>query len=1444
MKNRLYHVIHSKEWIVFLTFLLLTIQGIAQSVTPTPFITTWVTDDAEITIPTNALSGTYNYSVTWTNLTNTGVGDGSVSGQTGDYTITGLTNGDTYEVAISGVFPHFYMNNGPDRDKIMSIEQWGTFFFWSSMERAFYGCNHLINNASDTPDLSGVTNMSYMFYGASSFNGTISGWDVSSVTTMAYMFTAASAFNNGGVALDWTTETASVTDMSHMFHSATSFNQPIHTWDVSSVITMESMFSSADVFNQDISDWDVSSVTNMRQMFFSNEGFNRPLNWANTSNVTDMALMFRLAFAFNRDISGWDVSSVLTMEQMFNGALAFNNGGQALDWTAGTGTANVTNMRYMFQGSPFNQDISSWDVSSVTHMTSMFRWATAFNQSLANWDVSNVSVMYLMFDGASSFNQNLGSWDISSVSDFRNMLDGTNLSVSNYDATLIGWSTLEGDETQIRTSRTLGASGLYYSSSAASNREILTNTYFWTINGDNQVPSPEITVYNGADNTAPELTDAQVGIVDFGTEIQGSDITQTFSIENVGTLDLTISSITVDDASFSINSSISTIAAGATETFTITLSGASIGSFSGEVSIGSNDTDENPFTFSVSGEIVEPPAPEIDIYAGIDNTAPSISNGQVTTIDFGSVLQGSDLVQTFAIENTGTADLSISNITSSDASFSISNSISTIAAGATETFSISLSGSTVGSFTADITITNDDADEGTFIFPVVGEITAPEIALYAGSDNTGTSITSDQTEVIDFGSVLQGSDLVETFAIENTGTADLVISDITSTDASFSISSSISTIVAGAIETFIVTLSGSTAGSFTADITITNDDADEGTFVFPISGEIVAPAPEIGLYAGSDNTGASINNNQTIAIDFGSILQGSDLVQTFAIENTGTADLSISDITSSNASFSVSSISTIAAGATETFIVSLSGSTVGSFTADITITNDDSDEGTFTFPIAGVIVAPAPEIGLYVGSDNTGSPINNNQTEVIDFGSVLQGSDLVQTFAIENTGTADLSISDITSSDASFSISSSISSIAPGVTETFIVTLSGSTVGSFTADITITNDDTDEGIFVFPISGVIVAPVPEIGLYAGSDNAGASINNNQTTAIDFGSILQGSDLVQTFAIENTGTADLSISDITSSDASFSISSSISSIVAGATETFTVTLSGTTAGIFTADITITNDDADEGTFIFPVVGEITSPEIALYIGADNTGTSITSDQTEVIDFGSALQGSDLVQTFAIENTGTADLSISDITSSDPSFTLSSSIEIIAPGVAETFTVTLSGSTAGSFTADITITNDDADEGTFVFLVVGEITSPEIGLYAGSDNTGASITSNQTAVIDFGSVLQGSDLVQTFAIENTGTADLSISDINSSDPSFTVSGSIGSIAPGVTESFTVTLSGSTAGSFTADITITSDDEDEGTFVFPVVGEITSPEIGLYAGSDNTGTSITSD
>lgn len=210
---------------VFITFCLL-IFFVAE--VNAQFITTWKTTDTQITIPTTGVG--YNYDIVWTNLTNTGVGDGSITGRTGNYTIPGLENGSIYQVEITGSFPQIYFNNTGDKDKILTIAQWGN-NPWLSMANAFYGCGNLTIPATDKPNLSNVTDMSRMFRNTS-FNDPINTWDVSNVT-----------------------------DMSLLFNNTASFNQPLNNWVVTSVTNMSQMFRSASAFDQNIGNWDVSNVS-------------------------------------------------------------------------------------------------------------------------------------------------------------------------------------------------------------------------------------------------------------------------------------------------------------------------------------------------------------------------------------------------------------------------------------------------------------------------------------------------------------------------------------------------------------------------------------------------------------------------------------------------------------------------------------------------------------------------------------------------------------------------------------------------------------------------------------------------------------------------------------------------------------------------------------------------------------------------------------------------------------------------------------------------------------------------------------------------------------------------------------------------------------------------------------------------------------------------------
>ena len=337
---------------------------------PGAFTTTWnvASSSHTIRISVNVTSGG-DLHVDWGDSnTDTFTADGIISHTYSD--------SGKYQVSMTRDLARINLGNpASTASKLASIDQWGD-IAWSSMANAFQGASNMEYRATDAPYLSGVTDMSYMFDGAISFNGDISSWDVSVVTDMPYMFYRASSFNHP---LDsW--NVSAVTDMSSMFLDAASFNHPLDSWNVSAVTNMSYMFFATDSFNHPLDSWNVSAVTNMNSMFTAADSFNHPLDSWNVSAVTNMNSMFTAADSFNHPLDSWNVSAVTGMESMFDDA------------------------------SSFNHPLDSWNVSAVTNMNSMFSTASSFNHPLDSWDVSAVTGMTDMFSGASSFNQNLGKW--------------------------------------------------------------------------------------------------------------------------------------------------------------------------------------------------------------------------------------------------------------------------------------------------------------------------------------------------------------------------------------------------------------------------------------------------------------------------------------------------------------------------------------------------------------------------------------------------------------------------------------------------------------------------------------------------------------------------------------------------------------------------------------------------------------------------------------------------------------------------------------------------------------------------------------------------------------------------------------------------------------------------------------------------------------------------
>jgi hypothetical protein len=243
--------------------------------------------------------------------------------------------------------------------------------------------------------------------------------------------------------------------------------------------------------------------------------------------------------------------------------------------------------------------------------------------------------------------------------------------------------------------------------------------------------TPEITVVG--------ISDGQSTPIGFGTATPGqSGATQTFTVRNDGTANLTLG-VPALPAGFTLAEGLaSSLAPGQSDTFIVRLDAQTVGRKSGQLSFATNDGDENPFNFPITGEVVTSGAPEI--------TVVGISDGQNTPIDFGTATQGqSGATRTFTVRNDGTANLTL-GVPTLPAGFTLVEGLaSSLAPGQADTFTVRLDTGTIGRKSGQLSFATNDADESPFNFPIAGEVvtvpsTPGEIRGTKWNDSNGNGI--------------------------------------------------------------------------------------------------------------------------------------------------------------------------------------------------------------------------------------------------------------------------------------------------------------------------------------------------------------------------------------------------------------------------------------------------------------------------------------------------------------------------------------------------------------------------------------------------------------------------------------------------------------------------------------------------------------------------------
>jgi MYXO-CTERM domain-containing protein len=588
---------------------------------------------------------------------------------------------------------------------------------------------------------------------------------------------------------------------------------------------------------------------------------------------------------------------------------------------------------------------------------------------------------------------------------------------------------------------------------------------------------------------APQIAVSPTSL-SFGNVTVGATSAKSFTVSNTGTAPLTgtVALASGTSAEYTVSPASFNVAAGASQTVTVTYAPADTTSDAGSIVVASNDPTTPAASVAVTAAGVAAPAPSIAL-------APA-------TLAFGTVTVGGSASLTTQVQNGGTAPLSVTSIApcaGTSTEFSASPVAAfTVAAGGSTTVTVTYRPTGAGADTGCLVFTSNDAAHPTTNLAVSGSgqpAAAPKIAV------SPTSLT--------FGNVTLGASSSKTFSISNPGTATLTgtVARASGTSAEYAVSPATFTVAAGGSQTITVSYAPVDTTTDGGSLVVSSDDAATPTVSVALSGAgVAAPAPSIALAPN--------------ALSFGTVTVGSAGSLTAQVRNTGSAALQVTGLaactgTSAEFAWSPAGPLAVAPGQSVTLTVTYTPTAVGVDSGCIAISSNDAASPVVNLGLSGTGAAQAiPAIALDPGS--------------LDFGTVTVGSTAAKTTLVRNAGTGPLQVTGVTpcaGTPARYTVSpAGPFSVAAGQSATLTVTYAPTAAATDAGCLAIASDDPAHATVNLAVSGVgAQPPVPsaDADLDIVELELPARVDPTQTR-----SIVPKMEVVNRSAVDGSGTATL------------------------------------------------------------------------------------------------------------------------------------------------------------------------------------------------------------------------------------------------------------------------------------------------------------------------------